>query len=443
MSLSISQARTAVVNGSILDILEGDRGNEARRLPRLGNLAVKLIDLLERKTLSLVDHSPDEEDADEAASTPDEEDLGAHVGVAWAGVDHVGRRVTDTKVKEPVGSGGHGKGLGADLEREDLTSDDPGDRPPGAGEEEDVDTDEGNQETLNGEVVCADDGSGNSDNELADSHANGSEEQETAATPLLDKPETGEGGNDVDAGCDQGDDESIADTGILEEGSTVVEDKVDTGQLLKSLETATSRETLAKIALEAVEVSSLAEGELVLVVRSNFSKLLNKSGVLDVQLAELGQRLSSLLRATLLDVPARGLGDEDAADEHDDGPGKLDGDGNAVSTSVVAVLGSIVDDGSDQETDGDSKLVATNNCATDPLGGGLGLVERDGGGDHTNSVTSEETASNEDRNVSGDGLEDNTKTEDNVGGNETHDTTEQISSRGGGQGTEEGTSRKD
>ena len=114
----------------VLDILEGDGRNEARRLPGLGALAVKLVDLLEGKTLGLVDHGPDEEDADEAASAPDEEDLGTHVGVTGTVVDHVGGGVSDSKVQKPVRCGRHRKGLGADLEREDLTSHNPCDRSP-------------------------------------------------------------------------------------------------------------------------------------------------------------------------------------------------------------------------------------------------------------------------------------------------------------------------
>jgi hypothetical protein len=101
ISLDISQASATVVGMHVLNILERDRGNKARRLPCVGALAVKLVDLLEGEALGLIDHSPDEEDADKAASAPDEEDLGTHVGVAWAVVDHVGGGVADGEVEEP------------------------------------------------------------------------------------------------------------------------------------------------------------------------------------------------------------------------------------------------------------------------------------------------------------------------------------------------------
>jgi len=84
---------------------------------RLVALGVEFIHLLKRQTFSLVDpdhrvsitssqddrehdlHSPNEEAADEAERTPDEEDLGAEVGVTSTWVDHVRRGVCDGPVE--------------------------------------------------------------------------------------------------------------------------------------------------------------------------------------------------------------------------------------------------------------------------------------------------------------------------------------------------------
>jgi hypothetical protein len=74
--------------------------NEALGLPCLVDNAVKLINLFERKTLSLVNHEPDESNADEAESSPDEENLGLEIGALF--VDHVGSGVSDGPVEEPV-----------------------------------------------------------------------------------------------------------------------------------------------------------------------------------------------------------------------------------------------------------------------------------------------------------------------------------------------------
>lgn len=88
--LDLCEGEVAGVGVRLLHILEGDGRHEALRLPRVGHLGVELVHLLERETLGLVDHTPHEEDADEAAAAPNEEDFGAEVGVAGAGVDHVG-----------------------------------------------------------------------------------------------------------------------------------------------------------------------------------------------------------------------------------------------------------------------------------------------------------------------------------------------------------------
>jgi hypothetical protein len=102
LSLSISQAHTAVVNMHILNVLKGDGRDESRRFPRLADLAVKLVNLLKRQTLGLVDHGPDKEDADEAASAPNKENLGTKIGVSGAVVDHVRCSISNGEVKKPV-----------------------------------------------------------------------------------------------------------------------------------------------------------------------------------------------------------------------------------------------------------------------------------------------------------------------------------------------------
>lgn len=107
------------------NLAERRRRLPPRALPRARHLRVQLINLLKRQALGLVDHEVDEGDAEEAAGEPDEEDLGLEVGVARAVVDEVGGGVGDGPVEEPVGGGGHGEALGTDLEREDLTRDDP------------------------------------------------------------------------------------------------------------------------------------------------------------------------------------------------------------------------------------------------------------------------------------------------------------------------------
>jgi hypothetical protein len=74
--------------------------NEVLGLPSLVDNTVKLIDLFKCETLGLVDHEPNECDANEAEGSPNKEDLGSEVGTLL--IDHVGSGVCDSPVQEPV-----------------------------------------------------------------------------------------------------------------------------------------------------------------------------------------------------------------------------------------------------------------------------------------------------------------------------------------------------
>lgn len=124
--------------------------------------------------------------------------------------------------------------------------------------------------------------------ELADSHANSSKEEKRATAPLLDHVQTREGGGDVDTRGDQTDGESVTNTRALEEGRAVVENEVDTSELLESLKSTTSEETLAEVSLEAIKVAGLAERHFVLVVGNNLAELLDDSGVINIQATKTG-----------------------------------------------------------------------------------------------------------------------------------------------------------
>ena len=65
-------------------LLEGDGGLEVHRIPSTADGLVELINLLKRETLGLIDEHVDEEHANEAASSPDEEYLDTQVGVTWS-----------------------------------------------------------------------------------------------------------------------------------------------------------------------------------------------------------------------------------------------------------------------------------------------------------------------------------------------------------------------
>lgn len=76
---------------------------------------------------------------------------------------------------------------------------------------------------------------------------------------------------------------------MLEEGSTVIEDKVYASELLKTLKSASGEESLAKISLEAVKVGSLAQRQLILMVCDNLGQFLNNGWVVNVETSEAGE----------------------------------------------------------------------------------------------------------------------------------------------------------
>jgi hypothetical protein len=258
--------------------------------------------------------------------------------------------------------------------------------------EEDVDADEGDQCLLSYNVLDANAGTNTSNDELADSHANGAEEQKRATTPSLNEVKTRNSRSDVDGGGDHRNSERVRDAGTLEERGAVVEDEVDTSELLESLEEAASCETLAKVAAEAVKVRGLAQGHLVLVVGHDLAELLDNGGVVDVQSAESGKRLGGTLGVATLDVHARSLREDEHAEEDNKGPGELNGDGDAVAAGVIAVLGGVVDNCSQKKSDCDCPLVGTNNGSSDPFRRSLGLVKRNQCRNHADTVASEEAS---------------------------------------------------
>jgi hypothetical protein len=139
-------------------------------------------------------------------------------------------------VPQPVGSGGETDTTGADGNREDLADDDPGAGSPGRGKEEDVDADECDEGT-SGVWVVGKGSSNGTDDELADDHAEGAPDEDSAAAESLNGPEGDGSRAHVDDGEDQGHEEGVGDgvQGLQEDGG-VVEDEVHASPLLHHLQ---------------------------------------------------------------------------------------------------------------------------------------------------------------------------------------------------------------
>ena len=89
----LNNTHMATAFAHLLDFHKRECRPKILALPRLGYRTVELIDLLERKAFSFIDHEVNEYNADEAEGAPDEEDFGLQVRMR--GVNHVGRAVSD------------------------------------------------------------------------------------------------------------------------------------------------------------------------------------------------------------------------------------------------------------------------------------------------------------------------------------------------------------
>lgn len=406
---------------------------------------VENVDGLERQSLGLGNAEVGEDEATNASRSPDEEHLDTEVSVAMAGVDEVGSGIANTEVPEPVGGGGHRHSLGTDVEREDLASDDPSDWSPSSSEEGDVDADEGDEDLLSGQVGVRDGNTDDSDDVLAEEHTSGTDEEERTTASTVNEPDTRNSHTDVDDVGGNGDQERILNTRALEEGRAVVEDEVDTSELLPSLKEDTGQDTeqdLVVSVLEAVEVRRFAQFLLSAQVGTDFVEFNGNFGVVGGSRDETSESVGSIFITVTLDQVTRRLGEETHATSEDGSPDELDTSGDAPCRVVSAALSGVVDDGSEEETDGNGPLVARDDGTTDPLGRAFRLVHGDQARDHSDTETGEDTTDDEEGNSLSTHLEGNTEGEDQACRDDTPLAAEEVTHGSSQESTEESTSGK-
>lgn len=272
-----------------------------------GRVLVEEVDLLEGKPTGLGDAEVRKDDAAKARRAPDEEHLRLEVRVALARVDEVRRRETDGEIPEPVRRRGKRHALRAHVEREDLADDDPRDGPPRRREEGDVDAHESDEHLLAREVRLRDGHTRDGNDELAHAHAHRTDEQQPAASEALDTPHARECHEAVDDVCRDADEEGVFDARVLEENRAVVEDEVDAGELLPSLEGHAGEDTegdLVRLARgEAVLVGGNAELFLFLERSANVVEFFLDDRIIGRQSGEAGKRKCGTVIVSLLDIP--------------------------------------------------------------------------------------------------------------------------------------------
>jgi len=464
--LQVELAAVGVADGAGKGLVGNPLGRGTR-----GGLLHHAVDLLEGKTLGLGNQEPRVHEGAGTETSPDEEDRRSEV--AFVRVNHVGSDDSNDGVPQPVGGGRESDTTRSDGKREDFTDQNPGTRAPSGSEEEDEDGNEGDLSVDSGDVVGAgkivttggvgdlvsvvetDGNTDNSDDKLADQHAEGTPDEERTATELLNSVEGDGGRADVDKGEDQRDQEGVADgTGGLEERSRVVEDEVDTSPLLHHLQRGT-KDGLAQVAallpertLEAVgptrnPASGGDHGTLVLLVGDDLRELSLDVVRVAGLATESGQCVTGSLDVTTLDEVTRRVGKEEETTTENNTEDELDADGNAVRASVVDVLGTIVNACSQQETDSDAELVTGNESTSDLARANLRHVQDDNGRFETDTETGDETTSNDQTETVRGDLENDTDNVDSATNDDSPATTDGVGDITSDNSTEEGTGRED
>lgn len=272
-----------------------------------GRVLVEEVDLLEGKPTGLGNAEVRENDAAEARRAPDEEHLRLEVRVALARVDEVRRREADGEIPEPVRRRGKRHALRAHVEREDLADDDPRDWPPRRREEGDVDAHESDEHLLAREVRLRDGHTRDRDDELAHAHAHRADEQQPAASKALDAPHARERHEAVDNVRRDADEEGVLNARVLEEDRAVVEDEVDTGELLPCLKGHAREDAegdLVRLAWrEAILVGSNAELFLFLERSTNVVEFFLDDRIIGRQSGEARKRKCGTVIVSLPDIP--------------------------------------------------------------------------------------------------------------------------------------------
>lgn len=203
----------------------------------------KVQNHIKKKKKWYIHKEVDIKDGNGAGSTPHETSLIAEI--TRISVDEVGIDLSEDVVPQPVGSGSERHGLATDVEGEELTDEDPGGGTPGGGETEDVNESEHDQASTSG-LRARSSGTDDGDNVLRDNHNDTAVDEQLATAETIHSNKTGEGRERVDDVGEGLNEEGIGKVGGFEEGSTVVEDKVNTSKLLEHLDEDTDQGTFLK-----------------------------------------------------------------------------------------------------------------------------------------------------------------------------------------------------
>lgn len=291
---------------------------------------------------------------------------------------------------EPVRGSGKRHGGGTVASRVELSDDGPDERTPGGGEGDDEKAGEDDEDVAGGGAVrkLTDK---SVDQETADGPESTNDERHATAA-LLNDVETTESASNIDTAENDLGDVGVLKTDTAEDGRTIVEEEVGTGELLASLENDTDHDAAehGRGSEHLVPLGVLA-GSLLLELEANLGNLVVDGLVVGVDTTKASDGGTSLLLTALAESETRGLREEDHSTTEDTGEEETETDGDAPGSAAVHLVGAVVDHVGGPDTEGDEELVASNDHTTNDGGSALRLVHRDGDRESTNTHTSDET----------------------------------------------------
>jgi len=350
------------------------------------------VDLLERAVLGLDDEEEDEAREEQARAAEDEAVPVVDV------VDDEGGEEGDEEVPQPVGRGGQSHAGGAVAGGVQLGDDSPDEGSPGGGEGDDEQAGEDDQDVSGGGAAgllkneLTDEGV---DQETDDSPESTNDES-SAASALLDDPQTTESAEDVDGTKNDLSDVGVVKTNTGEDGCAVVEEEVGTSELLTGLEDDTDHDA-AKHGRGGEHLPPLGvlAGSLLVELEADLVDLVVDGLVVGVDTTKASNGGAGLLLAALTEGETRRLGKEQHAATEDEGEEEAETDSDSPGSAGVHVVGTEVDHVSGPDTESDEELVASNDDTTDDGGGALRLVHGNGDTEGANTHTSDQTANSE------------------------------------------------
>lgn len=220
-------------------------------------------------------------------------------------------------------------------------------------------------------------------------HDGATEQQIGSSTDSVEQQNTGERHDDVDSGQDDGEDVRVVDTGVSSEDRTVVEEEVDTRDLLADLDEDTDHGSVENHVLhtETLEVGSIATLVILFLSESDVLHFDRDGLIIDGQVSHSCQVVFRLLPSVFASEEPRRFGAQGESDQEQSGPNKLDTDGESpgpVSATLRCAVGHAVDQ---EDTEGDTKLERSSDQTSHGRRCGLSLENRN----ETRGATDTET----------------------------------------------------